>query len=400
MRTGPAGIARGTGPAALVVAALALLLAWQPAGGAAKPGHGGGKGGRDSLLRTAITPPRAELRPTVPIAGKRGSKPRSVLSLKLPRLRVGERVRFNGEVTVTTTCVEPLPRCIGRSYGFDPHLRARIVIADRADDAGRRSTVPVSRAVSLTCEQSRPNRNHHCPLTIERGSFKVRKLRRLPCKPQSCRLNMVLDAHHGSARGGEVVVIGADTPSGGVEPGKARLSAVVQRGAIDVAKRSTAKRRTRKLPASFHGGEKVLWSQRLDHVRPGDVLLIRSRQRVAIQSLPYFLASQIVVTTRPNAKEPSHWTRRGISRVGKATEATGFNCTVGHSAFQSPCGWEKAGIAAVQRVPRDARGRPKPLYVNVVARTFPKLAQARGYAPGRLLKDGGLTVTRLRAKGR
>ncbi len=388
------GIARGVGPA-LVVAALACVASL-PASGAGKPGGGPDAGPRESLLRTAITPPRAELRPTVPIAAERGRKTRSVLSLKLPRLRVGERVRFNGEVTVTTTCVEPLARCIGRSYGFDPHLRARIVIADRADDDGR-STVPVTRAVSATCEQNRPNRNHHCPLTIERGAFKVRELRRLPCKPGSCRLNMVLDAYHGGARGGEVVVIGADTPSGEVEGGKARLSAVVQRGRTAVSKRRTGKRRIRQIPASFSGGEKVLWSQRLDHVRPGDVLLIRSRQRVAIQRLPYFLASQVVVTTRAGAKEPSREAKRAVSRVGKATEATGFNCTVGHSAFQSPCEWEKAGIAAIQAVPRDARGRPKPLYVNVVARTFPKLAQARGYSPARLLRDGGLTVTRLRA---
>jgi hypothetical protein len=68
MRNGPAGIARGTGAALLVVAGFALLLTWQPSGGAAKPGHGGGKGQRESLLRTAITPPRTELRPTVPIA--------------------------------------------------------------------------------------------------------------------------------------------------------------------------------------------------------------------------------------------------------------------------------------------------------------------------------------------
>lgn len=395
MRAGAAGIARGAGLTAL---AAACLLAASGGDADAKPG-GDQKGGkRDSLLRAEITPRRAELRPTVPIASRKGRKTRSVLSLELPRLRVGERVRFNGEVTVTTTCVEPLPRCIGRPYGFDPKLRARIVVADRADDDGRRSTLAVSRSVSLTCEQTRPNRNHHCPLTIERGSFKVRELRRLPCKPKSCRLNMVLDAWHGSARGGEVVVIGADTPGGNVRPGKARLSAVVQRGRTAAAKRRTEKRRTRKIPVSFSGGEKVLWSQRLDHVKPGDVLLVRSRQRVAIQGLPHFLASQIVVTTRPNATEPSSWTKRAVSRVGKASETTGFNCTIGRSAFQSPCEWGKVGLAEIHSAPRDARGRPKPLYVNVVARTFPKLAQARGYAPARLL-GGGMTVTRLRAAG-
>lgn len=388
---------RAIAGAAALLAAVVCAVA-MTASGATGEATRAEAGKRGSALRAAITPRRAELRPTVPIASKRGRKTRAVLSLKLPRLRVGERVRFNGEVTVTTTCVEPIARCIGRPYGFDPNLSARIVVADRADDDGR-STVPVSRSVSLSCEQTRPNRNHHCPLTIPRGSFEVRELRDLPCKPQSCRLNMVLDAWHGSARGGEVVVIGADTPGGSVRPGKARLSAVVQRGPAAGGSRRTGKRRTRKLPASFSGGERVLWSQRLDHVKPGDVLLMRSRQRVAIQGLPYFIASQIIVTTRPQAKEPSKQAKRSISRVGKASETTGFNCTIGHSAFQSPCEWEKAGLAEVNSLPRDARGRPKPLYVNVVARTFPKLAQARGHAPARLLRGGGLTVTRLRAKG-
>jgi hypothetical protein len=277
-------------------------------------------------------------------------------------------------------------------------MRATIVLAD---DAGAHAggTTPVSRTVSLTCEQGRPNRNHHCPLTIGRGSFDVRAMRRLPCMPSSCRLNMVFDAHNRRARGGEVVVIGADRPSGDVADGKARLSAVIERGAVDSSRRHTEKRRTRRLPASFQGGYRVLWSQRLDHVRAGDVLLARSHQRVAVDHFPYFIGSRIVVTTRPGATDPSRETRRAVSRRGTATETNGFNCTVGHSAYRSPCEWEKAGMAVVRSVPRDASGRPKPLFVNVIARTFPKLSQARGYAPGRLLGHGGLTVTRLRAEG-
>jgi hypothetical protein len=167
------------------------------ASASAEPGHGGngGKAGSAPLLKTVVTGRRAELRPTVPIAQHAGQKTKSVLSVKLPRLRTGERVRFNGEVTITLTCVEQISRCIGRSYRFDPHLRARIVIADESGQAGR-ATVPVSRWVSLTCEQTRPNRNHHCPLTVEGGSFNVGKLRDLPCKPARCRLNMVVDASH------------------------------------------------------------------------------------------------------------------------------------------------------------------------------------------------------------
>jgi hypothetical protein len=318
-----------------------------------------------------------------------------VLSVKLPRLRTGERVRFNGEVTITLTCVEQISRCIGRSYRFDPHLRARVVIADESAQAGK-GTVPVSRWVSLTCEQTRPNRNHHCPLTVEGGSFTVKQLRDLPCKPSGCRLNMAFDAYNHKARDNEFVVVGADQPNGSVEGGKARLSAVVSQGKVEQAKRRTKHRLHKSVPASFDGGKTVVYSQRLDSLKPGDVLIVHSKQRTAIQHLPYFLSNQIVISTRPNASKPSAVIRRSFSRSGLATETTGFNCTLGHSAFQSPCVANKAGMATVESLPKTRKGHPRPVYVNLVSRGFPKLAQARGYPPSRVLDGGSLTVKRLR----
>lgn len=398
-RTGAARIGRGRIAASAVVAVAIVAGLWQLSAASGKPGHGGGHGGKGGhqrgLLKSVVTGRRAEQRPTVPIASKAGQKTKSVLSVKLPRLRTGERIRFNGEVTITLTCVEQISRCIGRSYKFDPHLRARIVLADDQDATGA-GVVPVSDPVSLTCEQTRPNRNHHCPLTVEGGSFSVGKLRDLPCKPTKCRLNMAFDAYHHKARHDEFVVVGADQPDGSVEGGKARLSAAVSRGRIEEAKRSTKRVVNRHLPASFDGGKTVVYSQRLDNLRAGDVLVVRSKQRTAIQGLPYFLSNQIVVTTRRQAYRPSGLTRRAVSRSGLATETTGFNCTLGPSAFRSPCASIKAGMATIDSVPRDGRGRPKPIFVNVVSRGFPKLAQARGYPPARVLDGGSLTVRRLR----
>ena len=118
-------IIRRPGAAGLAVLALLLMAAlWQLSGdAAAKPGDGGGKGDqRKPLLKTSVTGRRAELRPTVPIASRAGEKTKSVLSVELPRLRTGERVRLNGEVTITLTCVEQISRCIGRSYGSMPKL--------------------------------------------------------------------------------------------------------------------------------------------------------------------------------------------------------------------------------------------------------------------------------------
>jgi hypothetical protein len=90
--------------------------------------------------------------------------------------------------------------------------------------------------------------------------------------------------------------------------------------------------------------------------------------------------------------------RRVISRFGTATETNGFNCTLGPSAFVSPCVRNKAGLALVEERPLDSTGQPKTLYANLVSRGFPKLAQAaRGsYPPIDVLDDGYLSVTRLR----
>lgn len=375
-----------------ILAVLFAVLATQLPASAAKPGDRASLDGYE-------TGRRAELVPTVPVAQRPGQATRSVLSLKLPKLERGDTVRFNGEVTLTTTCVEQISRCIGDSYSYDPHLRARVVLASNRGDAKRGNTADVSRNVGLTCEQTRPNRNHHCPLVVEGGSFTVRELRDLPCQADGCRLNMLVDAYEGSAGANQFVVVGSDQEDGSVEGGKARLSAAVSHGRVEIAERRTRRIRDATLPASFSGGKTVVYSQRLGNLNRGDVLLVRSRQRTAIQRLPYFISNQIVIGTRPTATGPSRLSRRVVSRSGLATETTGFNCTIGPSAFNSPCVGVKAGLATIERPPKDKRGRPVDLYVNVVSRGFPKLAQARAkYAPARIRKGGGLTVRRLRLR--
>jgi hypothetical protein len=343
------------------------------------------------------TPRQGEVREKVPIARAKGGDPKTVLSLALPRLKQGDRLRFNGEVTVTTTCVDALERCVGRRYSFDPKLRAWIELAGAVSDAGGRR---VFGRVALTCQQTRPNRNHHCPL-VTGDSLRVQDPRRLPCSPSDCRLNMVVAAHHRRARGGEVVVIGADRPDGSIEGGKGRLNAaVVRRGrGVEAIVRRSSKRRARRLPASFDGGQRVVYSQRVSGLDAGDVLLVRAAQHTRIEQLPYFVATKVVVSARRNARTPGRLARRIVSRRGTATETNGFNCTLGPSAFRSPCKTRKMGLAVVERTPRDARGRPRPLFVNLVSRTFPKRAQARlrAYPPARILAGGGLTVTHLRA---
>ena len=208
---------------------------------------------------------------------------------------------------MSTTCVDRLPRCIGDRYGFDPHLRAQIVIAGRRRSAGP-GTLAISRSVKHTCQQTRPNRNHHCPLVVGRASVVIDRPRRLPCRPSECRMNMVVDAHHQRAEGGEVVLIGADRPDGSVDQGKARLNAAISREGAEIreVRRSTGRRLARRLPPSPDGGYRVVYSQRMERLQDGDVLLVRARQRTAIKQLPYFIGSKVVVGTRPRAKRASH----------------------------------------------------------------------------------------------
>jgi hypothetical protein len=168
----------------------------------------------------------AQVRETVPIAHRRGQLTRAILSSTLPTVRKGDVIRFNGEVAISLTC--PLDRCPGRPYGFNPHLRAEIVLA-RGRHAAGRGTLPVSRADRTACTTRHPNRNHHCPLTIDGGSIVIHRLGALPCPPSECRLNMVVDAYNRRAHGGELVIVGADLPDGTVKHGQQRLNVVVAR---------------------------------------------------------------------------------------------------------------------------------------------------------------------------
>jgi hypothetical protein len=347
------------------------------------------------------TKSHGELRKTIPIANRPGRRTRSVLSVALPRVKRGDRIRFNGEVALSTTCVTPSPHCIGRRYRFDPHLRAQIVIGKRRRAAGRR-TRAISRAVKLTCGQSRPTRNHHCPLVIGRGSVVIDRRRSLPCPPSRCRMNMVVDAHHRRARGGEVVVVGWDLLDGSIDQGKARLNAAVSRHGTEIVTRtrSTKHRRVRRLPTPSHKDPRVVYSRRLKGLQAGDVLLIRARQRTHIKRLPYYIGSKVVVSTGPRARRSRPLTRRIVSRSGTATEVNGFNCTLGPSAFRNPCLTRKAGLALIKRTPRRQGGGSRPLFVNLVSWGFPKPEQERlaSYPPLRVIRGGGLTVRWLRVR--
>ena len=390
-------MAGSPGRSKLLLSTLAITLsAFAASAVDAGAGDRARRGSVDGLIARSTA--GAQLRDTVPIAHHLGDERKSVFSRPLPRIKRGDRISFNGEVVLTVTCTEVgIPRCRGRHYGFSPHLRAQIVLASGPEAAGRR-TRPVSAPVMATCGQRRPNRNHHCPLVISGGSIGVNRPRTLPCRPSKCRLNMVVDAYHRSADGGEVVIVGADFEDGSIKRQMGRLNVVVKRRGSHVASvtRGTDRRLVRQIPASFDGGDRAVYSLRMGHLEAGDVLLVRAQQRTAIKRIPYFVAEHVVVAGQRSAVHPSPLTRRIAAPGGAATEGNGFNCTSGPSDWSSPCLGKKAGLVVIRRTP------PRPLYVILTSRGFPKLAQAKraDYPPLRILRGGGLTVTRLRATRR
>jgi hypothetical protein len=364
---------------------------------AAKPPHGS--------VRFATTGDYSEIRRTVPIARRKWAKKRVVMSLgpgALPRLHRRDIVRTSAEVQISTTCIDfNAVRCIGLHYGFSPREDARIVLAGGRNVTGGKHAKAVAQADSLRCHQRLPNRNHHCVLVFPPEPTKIRHPHRLPCRPNACHLNLVLEADYRHAHDGQVVLVGADRPNGTVRQDKGRLSAIVLHKHVPPAKRfKTRKRRSRSIPIAPSGkaGRRVIYSQRINHLRKGDVIEASAGHLVTISSLPYasFVGTDLILTHGPHAVSPVGVAQGAVSGHGDLTEANGFNCTHGPSAYRSPCRTRKAGAARIRHnVAR--RGHAIPLYLNLVAAGKAKGATPRPNDRMRVLPRGSLQVRRFRA---
>ena len=373
---------------------LVLLLWVIPAAGESRPSS-------QHRVHAATTGNNSERVSTIPIARHPGQKPKVVMSLsprRLPALRRGARLRVSAEVLVTTTCVVPSPRCIGRPYRYTPTVDAKLLLASGGHRTGGRRTALIGGRRSVSCQQRRPNRNHHCVLVL-RGTRTITP-RRLPCRPRRCRLNLVVDAHDGDARPGNVLVIGADRPNGSIVQDSGRLNAVVvPKGPHPrPVHRHTRHPRHRSIPVSPKGprGKRVVYSVRMPRLDKGDVLVIEARQRTAIARLQYntYLGSEVILAGSPRATHASRLAKRAAALRGRITEATGFNCTQGPSAYRTPCLTRKEGLLEMVHDAVDRRGDPKPLYVNLVCHPAPKLVQARPGDRVRVRPSGHLEVTR------
>lgn len=351
-------------------------------------------------LHPSLSGDRVEARSTIPVARGSQQKPRVALSTPIASpqaLRRGDRIRVSAELQVTTTCVDESSRCVGRPYGFSPEIGARLLLTGGASSTKGK---PISGRQELRCNQRRPNRNHHCVFVFADISKRIRDARRLPCEPERCFVNLVADAHHPNARGGNVVLLGADRPDGTVDGDKARLDVLVERGRTEAKIFGTEAELRDRVPIAEQGGRgrRVVYSLRLGGLRRGDVLVTRARQLMGISGLPYnvFVGTRLILAARPNDTRPRGIARRAGVLGGEVTELNGFNCTHGPSAYRDPCLTKKTGATLIRRSPQRG-GEPAPLFLNLVSAGLEKLANAGDRDSMRVLDGGYLRAVRYRA---
>jgi hypothetical protein len=324
----------------------------------------------------------SELIDRVPITRREGEGYRVAMRIPQSRLvpiEAGDRLRASAEVQISTTCVDPGERCIGRSYDINPTITARIVLS-RGHKVSSPS-MPLSKRYSVLCKQNRPNRNHHCTVVVPNTTTRVNRPSRLPCKPSACHVNLLLGAHSPHAKPGYFVVLGGDRPDATLEQDKGRVNLIQAREEVPApySARSVQLLRDR-LPLTVDDFDKrrIVYSVPITAPKRGEVLAFDAKFVGAISALPFntFISSRVIIATGPKKTRSTNKAETAVPLKGEATESNGFNCTLGPSGFANPCIARKSGAVRFRETVREKRtGEPKTLYLNVLAGAKPLLAE-------------------------
>jgi hypothetical protein len=352
----------------VAVLAAALLLAALAAGGQAHE-RAVARAGADQV-RTATNEFRKGDRvKTVPIGRNAWQYPRSIMSLN-PRevgaLEPGRRLKVSADAEVTV-CAKASgghsgTPCVGRTYGYDPYLKMKIVAGPSAGSTGGSNTVDLTPAESMTCSQHQPNRNRHCVLGIPWKSVTVPSASRLPCAP-GCHVNLVLAADRSSAQGGDVVVVGSSDDNRRVHQGRSQLSSVLFSGSdrpLRTYRRGKPYRRKLKVgPDDSDGNRQVAYSLPLGGLRKGDQLVVEGKAVTGIGSLPYNVTQRasLIFTNKPGSVKPNG---KLIETNPRLSADNGYGCTHGPSGHRNPCTVFKNGVVSVKKSSK------KPWYINFV----------------------------------
>jgi hypothetical protein len=354
--------------------------------------------------RLATTGNHSELRAKVPISTKPFAAERIAMSLapdELPQLRAADTLRISAEVQVSTTCAYEHPKCIGRHYRFNPKVTSRVLFSSGPDLLS--PSVQVGETREVRCTQRRPDRNHHCVLTIPNFDVAFDPVASI-CPDGACYVNLAVGAWHRKAGPRNKIVLGGDRPDGSVVGDKGRLNVVRFSALTPVSSSFNDVLANDSLPVTEpeETRRRVIHSVEIQNAKAGEVLAFDASYVADIDHLPYnvFLQTQLIVADSPTATEPQGTAKQASILAGYGSEGNGVNCTQGRSGFRSPCTLAKAGAIRFDNDAVDAAGSPVPVYLNLVAWAEGRLVASP--KPGdrvSLRPAGGLPVARRRPAG-
>jgi hypothetical protein len=315
----------------------------------------------------------------------------SMSPAQLPDLVRGDRLRVTAELQVTNNCNYRSPRCVGPVYHYAPMIRASLVLAGDASTTGGSQALRLGRVVHETCTQRRPDYEHHCVLTFTGADLALNRPHKLPCALDRCRVNLVADAHNPRARRGDLLMIGGQRPNGSIPQDRGRINVVRLRGRVRGARDSHVREpRRRRLRPDFH--RRVVYSQRLERLRGGEQLEVGAVLRTGVSHLRYAVRTSVrlILAESPRATRQGDYVKGRAAYRGEISENNGSNCT----QQEGTCVYRKVGVEEILRDAVDGRGRPVPLYVNLVVVVGPKVRDARPRDRIVVRRRGGITVRR------
>jgi hypothetical protein len=339
----------------------------------------------------------SETRKAIPITKRAKADRRVVMSMnakRLPNLRPGDRLMLTAELQVTVDCHRRASSCAGRPYLYNPRIGSQLVLAGgRGATGGRKANAVSDRQVASCRGRPLSSRQHHCVIVFTRVSLDVHSLGALPCRPASCRVNLVLDAHNKRARRGNKLVIGANKPSGRIVQDRGRINAIRLRPGAQPPPSVAISRKRRHRSIPVDETRTVVLSKRLVGLRKGAQLDVLARYRAAVSRLPYStrVTTHLILARGPRATETSpRVANMSSSFHGQIAEANGSNCT----KVQTPCPYTKVGVLRMRRDARSRSGHQIPLYVNLYVVSNPKRARGRPGDRMAVLAHPKLTVAR------
>jgi hypothetical protein len=206
------------------------------------------------------------------------------------------------------------------------------------------------------------------------------RLKRLPCHPDRCYVNLLVSAHNRKAKSGNFVVLGGDKPDGSLEQDKGRVTVLQADERVRApAVFTNAGLLHHRLPLTIADSDKrkIVYAMPIPAPKEGEVLAFDVKFVSAISALPFntFVTSRVILTTGPFRTQPKGYAKDAVKFNGQATEANGFDCTLGPSGYANPCITHKTGAIRFKRdIVHRRSGTPATLWLNVIAGAKPLLA--------------------------